>query len=165
MPLLFPPPAGATSSIAAALPVSGMTLSVGTAGSPDSQSVIANIEDYNQAMKSTVVMVTNVGDTFVRRQPTLIDPGEVTFKIFWIPLEPSHRNSADSGTVAAGLRYLLLNKLLRNFEVTYPADPNGNVGVDDYKAFVTDFGVTGKVGGVFEASITLGINDAQPSFV
>lgn len=154
-----------TSTIGASLPVSGLTLSVGTSGSPDSFNVIANVEDYTQAMKSTVVMVTNVGDTYVRRQPTLIDPGAPTYKIFWQPFDPSHRNSPDSGTVPAGLRYLMLNKLLRDFKVTYPADQNGDIGVDAFKAYVTDFQVTGKVGGVFEAQITMGINDSSPSFV
>src|SRR5579871_752843 len=154
-----------TSPIAASLPVAGLTISVGTAGSPESFSVIANVQDYNQAMKQTVVMVTNVGDTYVRRQPTLLDPGVPTFKIFWIPEETSHRNSAGGGSVAAGLRYLLINKLLRDYQIGYPADPNGNTETDAYKAFVTDFQVTGKVGGVFEAQVTLGINDQAPSFV
>lgn len=153
-----------TSPIAASLPVSGMTISVGTAGSPDSFAVIANVEDYAQAMKSTVVMTTNVGDTYVRRQPTLIDPGAPTFKIFWIPEEVTHRNSPDSGSVPAGLRYLMLNKLLRDVQIGYPADANGNKATDAFKAYVTDFGVTGKVGGVFEAQITLGISDPAPSF-
>ncbi len=153
-----------TSPIAASLPITGFALSVGTSGSPDTLNIIANMQDYNQAMKSTVVMVENVGDSYVRRQPTIIDPGAPSFKIFWIPEEVSHRNSADSGTVTAGLRYLMINKLLRQFTAHYPADPNGNSPSDSWLAFVTDFGVTGKVAGVFEAQITLGINDQAPSF-
>lgn len=154
-----------TSAIAAQLPVKGLEVSIGTAGSPDTLNVIANLTDYAQAMKSTVVMTTNVGDTFVRRAPTIIDPGEPQFTIFWIPLEPSHRNSADGGTVAAGLRYLMFHQLLRDVQVDYPADANGNTGTDAYKAFVTEFGITGKTADVFKASIKLGINDQNPSFV
>lgn len=153
-----------TSPIAASLPVEGLTISIGTAGSPDFLSVIANAEDYSQAMKNTIVMVTNVGDRFVRRQPTITDPGEPTFKVFWIPEETSHRNSPDNGNVAAGLRYLMLNNLLRQVVIHYPADPNGNAPSDSFLAFVTSFGITGKVAGVFEAQITLGINDQNPSF-
>lgn len=153
-----------TSPIAAQLPVKGLTISVGTSGSPESFSVIANLTDYSQAMKSTVVMTTNVGDTYARRAPTLIDPGEPSFKIFWIPEETSHRNSAGGGAVAAGLRYLMLNLLLRDFVVHYPPDANGNSPSDAFSAFVTDFSVTGKTAGVFEATITLGINDQNPSF-
>ena len=153
-----------TSPIAASLPVTGFTLSVGTSGSPDTLNIIANVEDYNQAMKSTVVMVENVGDNYVRRQPTIIDPGAPSFKIFYIPEEVSHRNSADAGTVTAGLRYLMIQKLLRQYVAHFPADPNGNAPSDSYLAFCTDFGITGKVAGVFDAQITLGINDQAPSF-
>lgn len=153
------------SLLGADLPVAGLSVSVGTAGSPEGMSVIANAEDYNQAMKSTVVMVTNVTDTYVRRQPTVIDPGAPSFKIFWVPLEPSHRNSINGGTQAAGLRYLMINRLLRDWQIGYPADANGDLATDAFKAFVTDFGITGKVAGVFEAQITLGINDSNPSFV
>jgi|GEM_PF-3436998 len=153
-----------TSAIAASLPITGLTLSIGTAGSPDSLSIVANQEEYNQAMKSTVVMVTNVGDQFVRRQPTIVDPGEPTFKVFWIPEEVSHRNSADAGTVTAGLRYLMIKRLLRQVVVNYPSDPNGNAPSDSFEAFVTSFGLTGKVAGVFEAQVTMGISDQAPSF-
>ncbi len=153
-----------TSSIAASLPVAGMLLSIGTAGSPDTLNVIANVTDYGQAMKSTVVMVENVGDQFVRRQPTITDPGAPTFKVFYIPDEASHRNSPDSGTVTAGLRYLMIKRLLRQWVLNYPADPNGNAPADSFLSFVTDFGITAKVAGVFEASVTGGINDQNPSF-
>lgn len=155
-----------TSPIAASLPVAGMTISIGNAGSPEVFTVIANVTDYSQAMKQTIVMVTNVGDNYVRRQPTLLDPGTPTFKIFWIPEEATHRNSNNGGgSNADGLRFLFINRLLRDFQIGYPADANGNTETDAFKAFTTDFGITGKTGGVFEANITLGINDQAPSFV
>ncbi len=154
-----------TSLIAAQLSVQGFQLTVGTSGSPDSTSFIANMDGYNQAMKATIVMTTNVGDNFARRAPTIVDPGEATFAIFYIPLESSHRNAADAGTVAAGLRYLLIKRLLRPWEAIYPADANGNVGTDAYYAFVISFGIKGKVAGEFMADIALGINDQSPSFV
>jgi hypothetical protein len=137
---------------------------VGTGGSPETFSVIANATDYAQAMKSTIVMVENIGDAYVRRQPTIIDPGTPAFTIFWIPEEITHRNSANNGVVAAGLRYLMLNKLLRDWQIAYPPDPNGNAPEDAFAAFVTDFGITGKTADVFRASITLGINSQSPFF-
>ncbi len=159
------PSGPSTSPIAAQLPVEGLTISVGNAASPETLDVIANATDYSQAMKTTIVMTTNVGDAYVRRAPTIIDPGEPAFTIFWIPEEVSHRNSANGGTQAAGLRYLLLNKLLRDYEISYPADANGNTEADAFKAFVTEFGITGKTADVFRASIKLGINDQAPFFV
>ena len=152
-----------TSQIAASLPFQGTTISFGNAASPEAMSVVANVEDWNQSGKSTVVMVTNAGDTFARRQPTVIDPGAPTFKIFWIPLEPSHRNSNNGGgTVADGLRYIWINKLLRDVQINYPPDPNGDIATDAFKAFVTDFQITGKVGGVFEAEVEFTANDGNP---
>lgn len=150
-----------TSPIAASLPVQGLTISVGSSGSPETFAVIANATDYAQAMKSTIVMVENIGDAYVRRQPTIIDPGTPAFTIFWIPEEVTHRNS---GPVGAGLRYLMLQKLLRDWQINYPPDPNGNAPADAFAAFVTDFGITGKTADVFRASITLGINSQSPFF-
>lgn len=152
------------SPIEAGLPISGFQLRVGTAGSPETFSFIANVQDYNRAQKSTIVMTTNVGDLYVRRTPTLIDPGAPTFKIFYVPEETSHRNSVNGGTVAAGLIYIQLQQLLRDWQAQYPPDANGASPEEAYKAFVTDFGITGKIGGVFEAQCTLGINDSNPSF-
>ena len=152
------------SPIAAQLGVQGIILTVGTSLSPGTTSFIANMDGYNQAMKSTVIMTTNVGDNFVRRFPTIVDPGEVTFSIWYIPDETSHRNSADSTGVSAGLRYLLIKRLLRPWEATYPADPNGGTPTDTYQAFVTSFSVKGKVAGAFQADIALGINDQNPQF-
>lgn len=157
-------PTASTSPIAASLPVTGVQIRVGTAGSPESFSYIANVQDYNRAQKSTVVMVTNVGDSFVRRQPTIVDPGAPTFKVYYIPEETSHRNSINGGSVAAGLIYLQIQRLLRDWQVQFPPDPNGNSPEEAYAAFVTDFGITGKVAGVFEAQVTLGINDQNPFF-
>ena len=153
-----------TSAIAAQLGVQGMLLTVGTSASPGTQSFIANMDGYNQAMKSTVVMTTNVGDQFVRRYPTIVDPGEVTFSIYYIPDETSHRNSPDATGVTAGLRYLMIQRLLRPWEATYPPDPNGGAPTDTYQAYVTSFGVKGKESGVFMADIALGINDQNPHF-
>lgn len=155
-----------TSQISAALGFQGLEICIGATGSPETFTIVSNVEDYTQAMKNTVVMVTNAGDNFVRRFPTVTDPGEPTFKIFWIPLEPSHRNSPESGgNIAAGLRYLCINKVLTDVQTRYPADANGDVATDAFKAYITSFQVTGKVAGVFEATVAFGISDQNPSFV
>lgn len=142
-----------TSNIADHISVSGTVLYVGTSGSPETMVAICNVEDYNQTGQSTEVMVTNIADTWVRRVPTLLDLGKPTFKIFWVMEEPSHRNSVGGGTVAAGLRYLWMNKLLRDWSIVFP---DGNNSTDSFQGYVTQFGITGKVGGVWEGSITLG---------
>ena len=87
--------------------------------------------------------------------------GKITFKIFWIMEETTHRNSAGGGAVAAGLRYLLITSQLRNFQIIYP---DGNQSTDAFPAYVTEFGITAKVGGAFEAQISLS-NSGAPSLV
>jgi hypothetical protein len=95
-----------------------------------------------------------VGDSWKRHFPTLHDMGKISFKVFWVMEEPTHNN-------AAGLRYLMVNSLLRNFAFVYP---DGNSATDSFAAYVTGFQITGKVGGVFEASIELS-NSGAPSLV
>lgn len=149
-----------TSLLGAALGVQGLLLRVGSSGSPETMCVIVNSTDYDQPLKADQVEVTNFGDNFKRRITTLKDLGPIQFMIFWIPEEPSHRNSANGGAVAAGMRYLLINNVLADFQVNYP---NGTT--DAFAAYVADFSVKGKTGDVFRASVTLAVNDGAPSLV
>lgn len=150
-----------TSALGSNLPVSGLLLQVGTGGSPETMYTIANATDLTIPVIADVVDVTNLGDTFHRRAATLGDMGKIAFKIFWIPEEPTHRNSINGGGVPAGLRYLLINRLKRDYQFVYP---DGNQSTDAFPAYVTMFSISAKVGGVFEASIELS-NDGQPQLV
>jgi len=150
-----------TSLLGADQPVSGLLLQVGNASSPETFQTIANVSDFSLPVVANTVDVTNVGDYWHRRAPTLLDMVKITFKIFWIMEEPTHHNSINGGSIGAGLRYLLVNKLLRDWQAIYP---DGNESTDAWPAFVTSFAITGKVGGVFEASIELS-NSGQPSLV
>jgi hypothetical protein len=87
--------------------------------------------------------------------------GKIQSKIYWVMEEVTHRNSAGGGTVGAGLRYLMINSLLRDFAFVYP---DGNNSTDAFAAYVTSFSITGKVGGVFEATIELS-NSGAPQLV
>ena len=62
---------------------------------------------------------------------------------------------------AATLRYLLINRLKRDYQLVYP---DGNSSTDAFAAYTTSFAITGKVGGVFEASMEWS-NDNAPSLV
>ena len=151
----------ATSLIAASMGVEGLLLQVGNASSPETFATICNATDVNLPVVANTVDVTNVGDKWHRRAPTLLDMGKITFKVFWVMEEPTHRNSAGGGSVPAGLRYLLINQILRDWQFVYP---DGNNSTDAFPAFVTSFSITGKVGGVFEASVELS-NSGSPSLV
>ena len=150
-----------TSLIADSTSVAGLLLQVGNASSPETMQTIANVTDFSLPVTAAVVDVTNVGDQWRRRSPTLNDMGKITFKIFWVPEEPTHRNSANGGTVAAGLRYLLVNRLLRDWQAIYP---DGNQRTDAWPAYVTSFAITGKTGAKFEAAVELS-NSGAPSLV
>jgi hypothetical protein len=149
------------SAIGPAQAVAGVLLQVGNAGSPETMNTIANATDLSLPLMATVVDVTNVGDTWRRRIPTLLDMGKIIFKIFWIMEEPTHRNSVGGGSVGAGLRYLFVNRLVRDWQFVYP---DGNASTDAFAAYVTGFSIVGKTGGVFEASIELS-NSGAPSVV
>lgn len=150
-----------TSLIAPALGVRGTLIQVGNASSPDTMQTIANATDLTLPISAEVVDVTALCDLWRRRIPTLLDMGTIAFKIFWVMEEPTHRNSVNGGSVGAGVRYLLVNQLVRNYQIVYP---DGNSSTDAFPAYVTSFSITGSVGGVFTADINLS-NSGAPSLV
>ncbi|HET9304873.1 MAG TPA: phage tail tube protein [Candidatus Sulfotelmatobacter sp.] len=145
-----------TSPLGAGIATQGLQLLVGNASSPETFEIIANATDLKVPTLSEVVDVTNFGDLWRRRMPTLLDMGKITFKIFWVMEDPSHNNSTPYG-----LRYLLINRILRDWQISYPP---GNVQTDAFPAYVTQFEVTAAVGKDFEASIELS-NSGAPSLV
>lgn len=150
-----------TSAIGPAQQVRGTLLQVGNGGSPETMQTIANATDVSLPIMTDTVDVTNVGDLWKRHIPTLNDMGKIAFKVFWIMEEPTHRNSVNSGVAGAGLRYLMVNQLLRDFQFVYP---DGNSSTDAFPAYVTSFAITGKTGNVYEASVEL-TNSGAPSLV
>lgn len=145
-------PGSNTSPYGAALAVEGLLLEVGNGSSPETFEVIANATDVSMPVMTDTVDVTNVGDSWKRRIPTLHDMGKIAFKLFWQPEDPSMNNSSPYG-----LRYLMIQSLLRDFAFNYP-----NGSTDAFPAYTTEYAITGKVGGVFEAAITLS-NSGAPS--
>lgn len=150
-----------TSAIAEAIATAGTILSVGNNASPETMTPIVNVDGVDLPVIGEKVDVTNLGDSWRRRIITLLDMGNITFNVFWVMEEPSHRNSAGAGNVAAGLRYMLVNRLKRDWQLTYP---DGNSSTDAWPAYVAGFRITGKVGGVFIAALELA-NSGAPSLV
>lgn len=150
-----------TSLIGPGQTVTGLLLQVGNAASPETMATIANATDVTLPIISDVIDVTAFCDQWHRKIPTLNDMGKIAFKIYWIMEESTHRNSLGGGTVGAGLRYLLINRLLRDYQFVYP---DGNLSTDAFPAYVTMFSISGKVGSVFEAAIEL-TNSGAPSLV
>ncbi len=156
------PTGSGTSPIADHISVSGLLLAVSNVGtSPDAFFTIANVTDLTVPMKATEVMVTNVSDTWVRRVPTLLDLGKITFKVFWVMEETTHRNNVGTTGVAEGLIYMFVNKVLRDWQSIYP---DGNNSTDAWSGYVTGGSKVAKTGSVFEMGIDLGTT-GTPSLV
>jgi len=150
-----------TSVIAPAVGTLGTLIQVGNSSSPETMNTIANATDLSLPVMATVVDVTNLGDLWRRRIPSLLDMGSITFKVYWVMEEPTHRNSLNGATIGAGLRYLLIHQLLRDYQFVYP---DGNNSTDAFPAYCTSFAITGAVGNVFTASVQLS-NSGAPSLV
>ena len=149
-------PAG-LSGVANGIAVQNFQLQVGNGGSPEVFTAITNIADYEEPLTAETADVTNVAMTWRARIATLLDMGKIKFKIFWVMEDPTQEN-AISGSVR-GLRYLYYNRILANYKAIYP---DSNSSTDFFPAYVTSFSITGKVGGVFEATIELS-NNGQPN--
>lgn len=143
-----------TSTFGAQLGTQG-TLIQALIGSPAAYATIANAYDFTLPTKANTVETTNFCDAWIRRFPTLLDMGNITFKVYFIPLEPTHNNTTASTTT--GLRYLMINKILTTFKIVYP---DGSSTSDSFPAYVTDVSIDGKVGDVFHGSIQLSNNGA-----
>ena len=91
-----------TSPIGPAIAVEGLLLQMDNGASPDTFATIANATDLSLPIMTDTVDVTNVGDAWKRHFPTLHDMGKITFKIFWVMEEVTHRKSAAGGSDGRG---------------------------------------------------------------
>lgn len=136
--------------------VLGTILYIGTS-SPATTEVV-NVTDLSLPMVAETQDVTNIGDLWRRRFPTLLDLGKISFSIFWVMEETTHMN------VAAGLRGLLINQTLAYFKIAYPQGTQPSVPNDAFSGYVVGFQITGKVGKVYEAKIEVS-NSGIPQLV
>lgn len=146
-----------TSPFGSSMVFEGTGIEVGTAGSPSSFVQIANIESFSEPVVSRTVEVTNVGDHWARRRPTLNDMGKIGGGIFWQAQDVTQNNTA------GGLRYMLINQVLADWLVTFP-DGAMSPSTDAFPAYVTSFAISAKVGDVWKAAWELS-NDGEPTLV
>ena len=142
-----------TSTLGPGQQVAGTLLQIDTGASPDVFVTIANVTDLAFPTLAETNDVTNVGNTWRARLPALNDMGKIAFKIFWMMADPTHDN------VARGLRALLINHTAVIFQVAYP---DLAASKDIIPGYVTMFSITGKVGGVYTASIEIA-NSGAPT--
>lgn len=150
----MPAPVSQTSLQGPGVSTVGTQIQVGNGNSPDSFVTICNATELKIPTLAETVDLTNFGDLWRRRVPSLLDMGKIGFKIFWVMEEQTHRNSTPYG-----LRYLLINRLLRDWQVVYP---DGNNSTDSFQGYVTMFEITGSIGKDYEGNIELS-NAGAPS--
>lgn len=142
-----------------AVAVEGTLFNMDNGLSPDAFTTVTNISSISLPTIAMTVDVTNVGDGWVRRFPTLHDMGKIAIKLFWQMTDVTQRNSAVIGSQVSGLRWNLINNALRIFQIVYNDGFNSQ---DVFPAYTTSFAVTGAVGKVWEASVELS-NSGAPT--
>ena len=97
------------------------------------------------SMSADSVEYTNHSSPNFTREfkPGLVDPGEVTFTVNWIPDDATHG-------LTAGLAYLLKNRQSRDFELIFPDTTKWT-----FEAFVTGYEVNAPIDDKLSCDITL----------
>ena len=133
----------------------GTLLKIGDGGGSENFTTIAevtNISGPGFALETTEV--TNHSSTGGWREyiATLLDAGEVSFDINFIPTEATHSYSS-------GLIKDMVNKTKRNFKLVFP---NAGNTTWTFSAFVTSFEPAAATDAQLSASVTLKIT-GQPT--
>ena len=89
-----------------------------------------------------------------RATPTLLDAGDLTFEINYIPTDPTHNNSS-------GLLSFLTNRTTKSWTLTFPDSGATTWGFD---GFISKFDMTAPVDNVLTAKITITAT-GQPTLV
>jgi hypothetical protein len=129
----------------------GTLLKIGDGGATEVFTTVAEVTSITgpslQLGTQDVTSHSSAG-TFREFQATLIDPGEVTFTIWYDPNEATHG-------AATGLIKDMLDRTLRNFKLEMPTTPTVTAS---FAAFVTTAPLSFPIDGAMEADVTLKIS-------
>lgn len=128
----------------------GVLLKRGNGGSPETFSSVAEVKDIKPfKLKAETKETTHHGSPGAWRtfKATLIEGGECTFKLNYLPDDATH-------SFGAGLAADLINRTQRNFQVVLPDTTSTTY---QFAAIVTQFDPDGPVEGILETDVTLKI--------
>ncbi len=128
----------------------GILLKKGNGGSPETFASVAEVKDIKPfKLKAETKETTHHGVSGAWRtfKPTLIEGGECTFKINFLPDDATHDFSA-------GLASDLINRQQRNYQIVLPDTTSTTY---QFAAIVTQFDPDGAVDGLLETDVTLKI--------
>lgn len=152
-------------SIAPAQPAINTLLKIASAGSPQVFQVIANMNDITgPGFSANVVDVTSHSNSNPWRQKitTLLDQGDLTSKVFFIPSSPGTNDGTPFGhNFSTGLGAVFTGRQLREYSLTFP-DANATTWYT--QAYVSKLSTTNPVAGVNEMAATWTLT-AEPILV
>lgn len=148
--------------IAAAQPAQNTLLKIATAGSPSVYNVIANVGDLNgPTMNGEVVDVTShsTGSPWRQRIVTLLNPGEISIPLFFIPSSPGTNtpNTPFGHNASTGLLSIFTSRALESYSVTFP---DAAATTWYFSGYITNFSQTAPVAGVLTAQVTFTMTGA-----
>lgn len=126
----------------------GTLLKIGNGGTSETFSTIAEVKDIKgPALKLNTAEVSNHSSTdgWKEHIGTLLEGGEITCDINWLPADATH-------SFGAGLVKDMVGRTKRNFQIVFPsASPTTWA----FTALVTGFAPTANVDGALTAALTL----------
>lgn len=128
----------------------------GNAASPEVFTTVAQVRSITgPGISANVVDITthSATDPWRTKITTLLDAGDVSFEISFIPTDATHDHTS-------GLLLDFENRTLRNWQMVFP---DSGATTWAFQAYVSKFSVTAPVDGVLTAAISLTIT-GKPTF-
>ena len=143
--------------IDAAQPAINTLLKIASQGSPQVYNVIANVGDLSgPTMNGEVVDVTShsTGSPWRQRIVTLLNPGEISLPLFFVPSSPgTNTPSTPFGhNASTGLLSIFTSRTLMSYSLTFP---DAAATTWYFEGYITNFSQTAPVAGVLTAQITI----------
>lgn len=128
----------------------GTALKIGDGGGTEVFTTIAevrNVSGPTQSLNTFDVTHQSSPGGVMERAAGLLDPGQVTFEVNWLPSDATQ-------SASAGLERDMNNKTRRNFKVVFP---NASSTTCTFPAFVTAVSPTAPLNDAMRANVTLQI--------
>lgn len=135
------------------VPAINTLLRIGTLGSPTTFGTIANCGDMTgPGFSANMVDVTSHsnGSPWRIKVPTLLDNGDLTVKVFFIPSSSGSSDGTPFGhDAASGLLSVFTGRQLREYSVVFP---DSGATTWYFQGYLGKFAMTATVAGVLESS-------------
>lgn len=146
------------STIPIAQPAINTLLQRGNAASPEVFTTVANVGDMSWGLQANVVDVTShsTGVPWHEKLTTLLDGGDVTFPLFFVPSSSGQAGHNDT----SGLMEDFTNRTIRNWKLIFPDQAATTYY---FSASINKFQIESKVADVLRASVSFAVT-GEPTF-